>query len=147
MSHSSFEHIEIVKVTLDSTFNYDLLNDPLTIHSLKSNHFKLKDRKPLPDIEYLLINCDDREHCQYVNEAVFHGYWYRGSHQRWGYYNAFDSQLPPAEILHKVKGIVFPGSRFSVYEDLPWIKELMEFARLVRRDYPHVRMVGICFGH
>jgi hypothetical protein len=42
---------------------------------------KLLEKQPKKEtIDYLLINCDDREHCQYVNEAVFYGYWFRGTH-------------------------------------------------------------------
>jgi hypothetical protein len=56
-----------------------------------------------------------------MNEAIFHGYWFRGSHHRWQYYDAFNNKLPSMEIVKNVKGIVFPGGHFSVYEDLPWI--------------------------
>jgi GMP synthase-like glutamine amidotransferase len=84
-----------------------------------------------------------------MNEAIFQGYWYRGAKVRWAYYNAFAGEFPTKEDMKAVKGIVFPGSRFSVYDDEadPWIKDLKDFARMVCRDFPDVQMVGICFGH
>ena len=42
-------------------------------------------------------------------------------------------------------GFVITGSRYSVYEDKPWIKDLLEFVRLCWER--NVRVVGICFGH
>ena len=42
-------------------------------------------------------------------------------------------------------GYVISGSRFSVYEDLEWIKELMGFVRECWQQ--QIKVVGICFGH
>ena len=42
-------------------------------------------------------------------------------------------------------GYVISGSRYSVYEDLPWIATLMEFVRDCWQR--NVKVVGICFGH
>lgn len=42
-------------------------------------------------------------------------------------------------------GWITTGSRFSVFDDLPWIKQ---FADLTRRIVDaHTPLVGICFGH
>lgn len=42
-------------------------------------------------------------------------------------------------------GYVISGSRYSVYEDLPWIKSLLSFVQdcWVKQ----IKIVGICFGH
>ncbi len=45
----------------------------------------------------------------------------------------------------KFDGYVISGSRYSVYEDLPWIKSLQRF--IVDCWNENVRVVGICFGH
>ena len=82
-----------------------------------------------------------------MNEVIFHGTWFRGEQHKWAYYDAYNGELPSLEILAKVKGIVFPGSRFSVYDDIPWIKGMHEFVRTVHRDFTHIKMIGICFGH
>lgn len=37
------------------------------------------------------------------------------------------------------------GSRHSVYDDLPWIGELVEFLRQVLAQ--HKKILGVCFGH
>ncbi len=42
-------------------------------------------------------------------------------------------------------GYVISGSRYSVYEDRPWIKSLQRF--IVDCWEQNVRVVGICFGH
>ncbi|MFM7069434.1 MAG: glutamine amidotransferase-related protein [Actinomycetes bacterium] len=42
-------------------------------------------------------------------------------------------------------GFITSGSRFSAYDDLPWIGDLMAFQRQLVED--GVRQVGICFGH
>ncbi len=42
-------------------------------------------------------------------------------------------------------GFVITGSRYSVYDDKPWIRELLELVREIhRRD---IRLLGVCFGH
>ena len=48
-----------------------------------------------------------------------------------------------------IKAIIFPGAHFSVYQDEThdWIRQLKEFAKMVFYDFPHIKMVGICFGH
>ena len=40
---------------------------------------------------------------------------------------------------------VITGSRNSVYEDLPWIKELVSYLRNVL--YMEKKIIGVCFGH
>ena len=42
-------------------------------------------------------------------------------------------------------GYVISGSKYGVYEDLPWILELQEFVRQCWAQ--HIKMVGVCFGH
>jgi len=47
--------------------------------------------------------------------------------------------------LDVAQGWLITGSRFGVYENLPWMVRLAEFIRLL---YAHDRpLVGICFGH
>jgi GMP synthase-like glutamine amidotransferase len=47
--------------------------------------------------------------------------------------------------LDDVDAYLITGSKFSVYEDLPWIHRLLDFIReLHARRKP---IVGICFGH
>jgi GMP synthase-like glutamine amidotransferase len=52
------------------------------------------------------------------------------------------------EILPDPKqfdGFIITGSRYSVYEDLPWITSLLDF---VRKCWElEIKVVGICFGH
>ena len=47
--------------------------------------------------------------------------------------------------IDEVDAYLITGSKSSVYEDKPWIQELMEFVRVL--DRRRKKIVGICFGH
>lgn len=56
---------------------------------------------------------------------------------------ALDGDLP--DDPHAAEGWLITGSKFGVYEDLPWIVPLEAF---IRRVYAaDVPLVGVCFGH
>jgi len=61
-------------------------------------------------------------------------------------YQIFEARLGdlPASA-EECDGWIITGSKFSVYEDLDWIRNLKEFARQVQAS--RKPMVGICFGH
>ena len=47
-----------------------------------------------------------------------------------------------------MKGIVVSGSHDACYdEDQPWIVQLKILLVDIYKNYPHVKLVGICFGH
>jgi len=49
------------------------------------------------------------------------------------------------DSINAAQGWLITGSRFGVYENLPWMVRLAE---LIRNLYAHNRpLVGICFGH
>lgn len=43
--------------------------------------------------------------------------------------------------------IVLGGSNVDPRKRYPWILEVHEFVRRMVRDYPHKKLVGICWGH
>ena len=58
-------------------------------------------------------------------------------------YRVIDGIHP--ESIHTCDAYIFTGSRYSVYEDAPWIGAAKQ---LVQRLHTHgKKMVGICFGH
>ena len=61
-------------------------------------------------------------------------------------YAVYDVELGqyPADI-DEVDAYLITGSKSSVYEDNPWIVELMEFVRELNRR--HKKLLGFCFGH
>ena len=61
-------------------------------------------------------------------------------------YAVYDVELGqyPADI-DEVDAYLITGSKSSVYEDKPWIVELMEFVRELNRR--HKKLLGFCFGH
>ncbi len=58
-------------------------------------------------------------------------------------YHAISGEFPPKE--HEVDGYILTGSKFGVYDDEPWIKQLIGCVQ--RIDADRIRLVGICFGH
>jgi len=55
--------------------------------------------------------------------------------------------LPSEEDLKTLKLIVLSGSGHSVYEtDTPWIPLVKDLIRNVYQNYPHIKILGGCFG-
>ena len=73
--------------------------------------------------DYILFAIDDREHCLEIDQVIYSGTLFRPEH-KWANYDAYKGEFPNKEELEGVKGIIFPGARFSAYEDLPWIHQL-----------------------
>ncbi|TDL20558.1 class I glutamine amidotransferase-like protein [Rickenella mellea] len=44
-------------------------------------------------------------------------------------------------------GILISGSAASAYEDIPWINKLVSFVLDTAQRKPHIKLIGICFGH
>lgn len=58
-------------------------------------------------------------------------------------FKVLDGELP--ETPDEADGWIITGSKFGVYEDLPWIELLKKFIQTaVKLDIP---LAGICFGH
>lgn len=66
--------------------------------------------------------------------------------------------LDPFDVVHKMEyptdhqldaydGLLITGSKASAYEDVEWINRLVAFVARVAITKPHVKIVGICFGH
>jgi hypothetical protein len=73
----------------------------------------------LPD--YAVIVTDDREHNIDVAEIICMGQFFDNG-DRWAFYKAFDYEYPSMEELKNIKGIVFPGSKYSVYDtSINWL--------------------------
>lgn len=44
------------------------------------------------------------------------------SDEKWAFYKPFNFEFPLSEELKHLKGIIFPGSKYSVYDDsIPWM--------------------------
>ncbi|KAG5642261.1 hypothetical protein DXG03_003338 [Asterophora parasitica] len=67
--------------------------------------------------------------------------------------------LDPYDVVHKMEypsdaqldgyydGILYTGSAASAYEDRDWINKLVAFSARVVNEKPHIKVIGICFGH
>ncbi|MDD1780892.1 gamma-glutamyl-gamma-aminobutyrate hydrolase family protein [Enterovibrio sp. ZSDZ35] len=59
------------------------------------------------------------------------------------FYRVMDFEYPAS--IDENDGYIISGSRYSVYDDLPWIKQFEAFVRELYEN--HIPTVGICFGH
>ena len=61
-------------------------------------------------------------------------------------YAVYDVELGEYPVdIDEVDAYLITGSKSSVYEDKPWIIELMAFVRELNRR--HKKLLGFCFGH
>lgn len=58
-------------------------------------------------------------------------------------YDVCHGELP--QSVAECEGYIITGSKYSVYDDVPWVHQLAEFVRQVHAK-KH-KLVGICFGH
>ena len=61
----------------------------------------------------------------------------------WVLYDVVHGQFP--DDIDACEVYFATGSRYSVYEDKPWIKRVLEFIRLIHDQQKY--FVGFCFGH
>jgi len=93
------------------------------------------------------MSLDERDCCELLVEMLFMGQLV-DSNERWAYYKAFEGQFPTEEELVHLKGIIFPGSKHSVYDDsVSWMEPLRKLVKMVYEEHQHIKMVGVCFGH
>jgi GMP synthase-like glutamine amidotransferase len=57
-------------------------------------------------------------------------------------YFVIDNELPEVE---KYDVVISTGSRYSVYDDIPWIEQLKDMTREIYDSGK--KFIGICFGH
>jgi len=56
-------------------------------------------------------------------------------------------EYPSDDQLDSYDGIMYTGSAASAYNDVEWINKLVKFTARVANDKPHIKIIGICFGH
>jgi len=61
-------------------------------------------------------------------------------------YDVRNAQQYPDNI-DDYRAIILTGSAASAYENLEWINRLVSFVRDVAQNKPHIKLIGICFGH
>jgi len=55
--------------------------------------------------------------------------------------------MPTIEDLQTIKVIIIPGSGHSSYNHtVSWIPPLKDFIRRVMNEFPHIKLIGGCFG-
>ncbi|KAI8970562.1 class I glutamine amidotransferase-like protein [Trametes punicea] len=63
--------------------------------------------------------------------------------------DAFDvrnEQVYPEDV-DQYDAVLLTGSAASAYENLEWINRLIDYVRFLAKEKPHIRLIGICFGH
>jgi GMP synthase-like glutamine amidotransferase len=64
-------------------------------------------------------------------------------HWQWHFYEVVNDHFPASP--HECDAYLCTGSKFSVYDDEPWIHRLKDFVKLLYRIQKP--FVGVCFGH
>lgn len=94
--------------------------------------------------DYILVSFRNYEPFSSFCEALYYGY-FVGENEKWNYYCV--PSLPSDEVLQTAKAVIFSGGAYSCNdESLTWLEPVREFIRKVYRDYPRVKMLGICLG-
>ena len=77
--------------------------------------------------------------------ALFQGI-YKENKEKWLLYAAGNLIFPSDEILKRTKAIIIPGSALNLYNEIPFIPRTVEWLKEIHSNYPHVKVLGICFG-
>jgi len=69
-------------------------------------------------------------------EMLFMGNFIQDGNEKWAFYKAYDYDLPSEKVLANLKGLVLPGSKYSVYDlSIEWIKPLKELVQNIYNNY------------
>lgn len=58
-------------------------------------------------------------------------------------FRAMDNELPNIDTVDGL--CLIPGCSKGVYEDIPWVRHLLEWIRCANKN--NVKLAGVCFGH
>jgi len=56
-------------------------------------------------------------------------------------------EYPSEDKIDDYDAILLTGSAASAYENIDWINKLVDFVKLIAASKPHIKIIGICFGH
>lgn len=80
-------------------------------------------------------------------ECLFKGF-LLDNNEKWGFFEIQKNEYPTREQLKEMKGIIFPGAEDCSFDNsLPWLQGLRDFIKMVYDEYPHIKIIGCCFGH
>ena len=120
---------------------------PQEFHAYKKISQFYKEAEEQNKIEfYGILNCevspDWRNNCRALYSGIF-----RQKGERWLDYSIANTQFPTDEELTKLKGLVIGGASHSAYdESYPFHKELYKFLLRTSIEFPHLKVLGVCFG-
>jgi len=95
---------------------------------------------------FAIFNCEPDPGFVNFYEALYQGH-LKNKGEIWRTYKIPLLEFPTEEELQKFKGIVISGSEWSVYDpSFEAIPIFLERLRNLVEYYPHIKIVGICFG-
>ncbi|EKM77659.1 hypothetical protein AGABI1DRAFT_86579 [Agaricus bisporus var. burnettii JB137-S8] len=62
-------------------------------------------------------------------------------------YNVKEMKYPDEERISGYDMMMITGSAADAHDNAEWITRLIEFVQHLTRDYPKVKLFGVCFGH
>lgn len=77
--------------------------------------------------------------------AIYKGVFKR-KFEHWHTFNVAKGEYPDDELISRARTLIVPGSGAGAWEDIEWVKNLSYFLKRVHSQFPHLKIVGICFG-
>ena len=90
---------------------------------------------------------DDYPGWEMIYQALYMGTLMKDGKEKWFFWNAYNHELRDDYQLKTMKVLILPGSGHSAYEENnDWLDKLKDFVKKVWVEYPHIKIVGGCFG-
>lgn len=97
--------------------------------------------------QVLCFSLDDSRYFKLTYEAIFMGQLIRTGLEKWNFYMAYKHEFPTEQDLKDCKVVIFPGSAYDAYkDDIEWIVACRNIVTKIYREYPHIKLIGGCFG-
>ncbi|PPQ98594.1 hypothetical protein CVT26_013777 [Gymnopilus dilepis] len=62
-------------------------------------------------------------------------------------YDVREGHFPDLDQEDSYHAIILTGSAANAYDNLEWINTLVAYIQRIASSKPHIRLIGICFGH
>ena len=129
----------------------DKLNlEQISAHIKSTEEYLKKNKGDL----YIVLACKNygkEEKGFFHFPSLFKGIYGRNK-EDWRYLLVSKKEYPDEKMLNRAKCIIIPGSELSVHDNLKFLRETeIYFVNLIREieengKYPHLKILGICFG-
>jgi len=118
--------------------------DKITTEIQETKHYYANTERSTGN--FAIFNCEPDPLWNVIYEALYQGH-FKNKGEVWKTYNIVEKEFPTDKELDQMKGIVISGSEWSVYDpSLEVVPIFLERLRHLVRNYPEIKIIGICFG-